>query len=186
MFHVIGVVNLIRADVTLGGHPLVDAEPDEGCEHKRRAVEHKQFTGFLFIDGCCPCFVPQTQRKAAFGGGQQLGARKHPAEAEPQRPAVQNRRRPLDERQADRRAEPVQIAVISQQFVGLQQAGEICIFNYIQPTGGRDDFPNTKHKQRPGQGGRPSGSRPTGNECRQHDPQPHDERPGPLGQQKAE
>ena len=104
MAHIIGIIDFIRADVALSGHALVDAETDEGREHKRRAVEHKQFAGFFFIDGCCPCFVPQAQRKAAFGGGQQLGARKHPAEPKPQRPAVQNRRRPLDERQADRRA----------------------------------------------------------------------------------
>ena len=42
MLHVIGIIDFIRADVTLGGHALVDAKADEGREHKRRAVQKQQ------------------------------------------------------------------------------------------------------------------------------------------------
>ena len=186
MFHVVGVVNLIRADVALGRHPLINAKPDKRREHQRRAVEKKQLARFFLINRGRARFVPQAQQEPALGRRQQLGARKHPAEAEPQHPAVQNRRRPLDERQADRGAKPVEISVIAQQFVGLQQAGEVRVLNHIQPAGGRDRGADAKHHERPGQGGGPAGGRATSNQRRQHDPQPHDKRPDPLGEQKPE
>ena len=113
MFHVVGIINLIRADITLGRHALVDAKPDKRREHQCRAVEQQQLAGFFLIYRGRVRLMLQTQQGPALGRRQQLRTGKHPAEAEPQRPAVQNRRRPLDERQADRGTKPVQIAVVA-------------------------------------------------------------------------
>ena len=120
MFHVVGVVNLIRADVALGRHALVNAKPDKCRQHQRRPVEQQQLARLFLINRGRARLVPQPQQEPALGRRQQLRARKHPAEAKPQRPAVQCRRRPLDERQADGRAEPIEVAVIAQKLVGLQ------------------------------------------------------------------
>ena len=49
MFHVVGVVDLIRPDVALCRHALVDAEPDKGYQNDRRAVEKQQLAGFFLI-----------------------------------------------------------------------------------------------------------------------------------------
>ena len=49
MFHVVGVVDLIRPDVALRRHALVDAEPGERRQHQRRAVEKQQLAGFFLI-----------------------------------------------------------------------------------------------------------------------------------------
>ena len=146
MFHVVGVIDLIRADVALGRHTLVDAKPDERRQHNRRAVEKQQLAGFFLINRGSAGLVPQPQRKATLGGRQQLGAGEHPAKAEPQRPAVKDRRRPLDQRQTDRRAEPIEVAVIAEQLVGLQQACQIGVLDDVPPTGGRDRRADAKHE----------------------------------------
>mgnify|MGYP000388126310 CR=1 FL=1 len=66
MFHVIGVVDLIRPDVALGGHPLVDAKPGERRQHQRRAVEKQQLAGFFLINRGRVRLVPQPQQEPAL------------------------------------------------------------------------------------------------------------------------
>ena len=68
----------------------------------------------------------------------------------------------------------------------MQQAGEVCVLDDIEPARGRDRGADAKHHERPGQGSGPAGGRAAGNQRRQHDPQPHDKRAHPLGQQKPE
>ena len=83
-------------------------------------------------------------------------------------------------------AEPVKIAVVAQQLVGLQQAGQVGVFHHVQPAGGGDRRPDTVHGQGQNQRAHPAHGGPAGHQRCQHDPQAHDKGPGPFGQQKAE
>ena len=79
--------------------------PDELHEQIRQELEAQGITTGQFIEMVVTKYFTKSK------------------ESKGQNPAIHNRRRPLDERQADWRTKPKQIAVISQKFVGLQQAG---------------------------------------------------------------
>ena len=66
MLHVVGIIDFIRADVALGGHALVSAEPYKRRKHQRCAVEKQQLAGFFLIDRSGVRLVPPAEDKSAL------------------------------------------------------------------------------------------------------------------------
>ena len=184
MLHVVGIINFVGINIAFACHALIHAERQERCQEHCRAVQHKQFAALFFYNRGCFRPARQPQHKAALGGGQQLCAGEYRAERRGEQRSVEHRRRPLDERQPDRCAEPEQVAIVAEQFVGLQQANEVCVFDYVQMARGRNSRAHAVHRQRQRQCADPPGGGTFGDKGSQHDPKPHHKRARPFGKQK--
>ena len=184
MLHVVGIINFVGVDVALARHALIHAERQERCQEHCRAVQHKQFAALFFYNRGCFRPARQPQHKAALGGGQQLCAGEYRAERRSEQRSVEHRRRPLDQRQPDRCAKPEQVAIVAEQLVGLQQADEVCVFDYVQMARGRNSRAHAVHRQRQRQRADPARGGAARRQRRQHDPKPHHKRARPFGKQK--
>ena len=184
MLHVVGIINFVGINIAFACHALIHAERQERCQEHRCAVQHKQLAAFFLYNRGCFRPARQPQHKAALGGGQQLCAGEYRAERRSEQRSVEHRRRPLDQRQPDRCAKPEQVAVVAQQLVSLQQADEVCVFDYVQMARGRNSRAHAVHRQRQRQRADPARGGAARRQRRQHDPKAHHERPGPLGKQK--
>ena len=186
MLHVVGIINFVGINIAFACHALIHAERQKGRKKHCCAVQHKQLAAlFLYNRGR---FRParQPQHKAALGGGQQLCAGEYRAERRSEQRSVEHRRRPLDQRQPDRCAKPEQVAIVAEQLVGLQQADEVCVFDYVQMARGRNSRAHAVHRQRQRQRADPARGGAARGQRGQHDPKAHHERPDPLGQQKPQ
>ena len=184
VLHIIGVVNFVRVYVAFRRYALIDAKRQKRRQKHRSTVHQQQLSALLTGDGGGARCMRQRKGKAALGGRQQLCLGKYRAEYCKQAAAQNGCRQPLDQRQADGAAEPEQVPIISQQFVGLQQAYHIGVFYDIPMARGGNRRPNPVHRQGQRQCADPSGGSAFGDKGSQHDPQPHHKRAGPFGKQK--